>query len=269
MLTPLCLAMALAMTPGQAPALGPLALTNVRSTYGELGGPRPVTPLIPGDVLFVGFDIENIATDAEGRVKFSMFMEVTDAAGASKYKTDPANRDDFLPLGGNRLPARAFTAVGFDQPPGDYVLKVTVTDLATKSSKTVEQKFTVLPKAFGVVAVYASVDDRGSIPIATTGMVGQPIFVQLAVVGFARGADKRPNFEVEMVPLDEKGNPTVAKPNALAVQGGVDEKDPAVAVRFLVPLTRAGKYTIRLKATDKLTNQTATFNLPLTALPNN
>ena len=269
MLTPLLLATALALTPAQVPAAGPLTLTNVRSTYGELGGPRPLTPLLPGDIMFLGFDIENIATDAEGRVQYTMFMELLDGAGASKYKTDPANKNDFVPLGGNKIPGRAYTTVGLDQTPGDYLLKVTVTDLATKVSKTVEQKFSVAAKGFGIVAVYTSVDERGQIPMPTTGMVGQPLFIQLGVVGFARGADKKPNVEVEMVPLDEKGNPTIAKASLLPIQGGVDEKDAGVTIRYLLPLTRAGKYTIRLKATDKLTNKTSTFTLPVTALANN
>ena len=136
MLTPLLLAAALAFTPGQAPApaapvaAGALALTNVRTTFGELGGPRPLTPLQPGDEMFLGFDNEGITTDAEGRVQYAMFMELLDSAGVSKYKTDPANKNDFVPLGGNKIPGRAYTTVGLDQTPGNYVLKVTVTDLA-------------------------------------------------------------------------------------------------------------------------------------------
>ena len=277
MLTSLLLATAMALT--QAPATpapvapaaapGALALTNVRSTFGELGGPRPLAPLLPGDVMFLGFDIEGITTDAEGRVQYAMFMELLDGAGVSKYKTDPSNKNDFVPLGGNKIPGRAYTTVGLDQTPGNYLLKVTVTDLANKASKTVEQKFTVAAKDFGIVAVYTSVDERGQIPMPTTGMVGQPLFIQLGIVGFGRGADKRPNVEVEMVPLDEKGNPTVAKPSLLQIQGGVDEKDPGVTIRYLLPLTRAGKFTVRLKATDKITNKTSTFTLPVTALANN
>ena len=270
MLTPLLLATALALgqVPAPAPA-GALTLSNVRSTYGELGGPRPLTPLLPGDVMFLGFDIEGISTDAEGRVQYSMFMELLDSAGASKYKTDPSNKNDFVPLGGNKIPGRAYTTVGLDQTPGDYVLKVTVTDLANKATKAVEQKFSVAAKDFGIVAVYTSVDERGQIPMPTTGIVGQPLFIQLGVVGFGRGADRRPNIEVEMVPFDEKGTPTVAKASLLPISGGVDDKDAAIAIRYLLPLTRAGKFSVRLKATDKLTNKTHTFTLPITALANN
>ena len=68
MLTPLLLATALAL--GQVPAPAPtgaLTLSNVRSTYGELGGPRPLTPLLPGDVMFLGFDIDYELNSNVGR----------------------------------------------------------------------------------------------------------------------------------------------------------------------------------------------------------
>lgn len=276
MWNPLLLAAACLLSPNQAPPAAPVAgapggltLTNARTTYGELGSPRPLTPLIPGDSLFLSFDIEGITTDPEGRVQYSMYMELFDAAGASKFKTEPANKVDFVPLGGNKIPGRAYSLIGLDQKAGDYVLKATVVDLSNKSTKTVEQKFTVAPPEFAIVSVYTSVDDRGTIPLPTTGMVGQPLFIQLGIVGFGRGADKKPNLEVEMTPLDEKGNPTIPKPSVLAINAGVDEKDLGVTIRYLLPLTRPGKFTVRLKATDKVSNKTYTYNLPITALPNN
>lgn len=266
MWTPIVLVAALALAPAQAPA-GGLALSNVRSTYGELGGARPGSPLLPGDVLFVCFDIEGITIDPEGKVQYTMGMDILDKAGKTFYKTDPTTKADFVPLGGGKLPGRAYVSVGLDQPPGDYTMKVTVTDTANKATKTLEQKFSVLGKDFGVVAVYASIDERGQIPAPTTAIVGQSVFVQFGVVGFARGGDKKqPNVSIEMVPLDEKGNPTIQKPSVFNLDAGVDEKDAGITVRFLLPLTRPGKFTVRLKATDKVVNKTYTFNLPITAL---
>jgi hypothetical protein len=268
MMTSFLLAVSLSLTTAQTPAA--INLTNVRSTYGELGGPRPLAPFTPGDVMFIGFDIEGITNDEQGRVQYSMGMELFDAAGASKYKNEPTNKIDFVPLGGNKIPGRAYTTIGLDQAAGDYMLKVTVTDLATKATKTLEQKFTVAPKDFAIVAVYTTIDERGQIPVPTTGIVGQAMFVQLGIVGFTRAADKKaPNVEVEMMPLDEKGNPTIAKPSILPITSGVDEKDAGVTIRYLLPLTRTGKYSVRLKATDKLTGKVSTFVLPVTILPNN
>jgi hypothetical protein len=258
---------ALALAPAQAPA-GALKLSNIRNTYGELGGTRAETPLLPGDVLFVGFDIEGITVDPAGKVKYTMAMEVLDKAGKAIFKQDPAEKIDFVPLGGNRLPARAFITVGLDQPPGDYTLKVTVTDVANKANQTLERKFQVKPKDFGIVAVYTSVDDRGQIPAPTTGIVGQSVFVQFSLVGFGRDAQKKqPNVSIEMMPMDETGKATLPKPVVYTVDSGVDPKDAGFSVRFQLPMTRTGRFTVHLKATDKVSGKTATFDLPIAVVP--
>ena len=276
MVSSLLLMSALALAPAQA---GGLQLTNVRNTYGELGGTRPEGKLLPGDVLFVGFDIEGIAVGPEGNVDYTMAMEVLDKNNKPIFKQDPAQKKDFLPLGGNKLPARAFVTIGLDQQPGEYTLKLTVTDNGSragtgKASQTLTRKFEVAPPQFGIVSVYTSVNEQGSIPASTTGTVGQSVFVQFGVVGFDRASDpkdakkpKQPNVTIEMTPLDEKGQPTLPKPLSYTMEAGVDEKEGGFTMRFLLPLTRVGKYTIRLKATDNLSKKTASFDLPITVVP--
>ncbi len=265
MFASLAVVLALAVQPPAAP-VGGLSLTNVRSTHGNLGGTRPAGPLIPGDVLFLAFDIDGMTVDKAGKAAYVMAMDVLDGAGKVIHKQDPASRADFVPLGGGRLPGQAFITVGLDQPAGDYRMKVSVTDNATQAKQALEYKFTVAPKDFAVVAVYASVDERGQIPAPTTAVVGQSPFVQCGVVGFALGADKKPNVSLEMTPLDEKGVPLLGEPSTLKFNTNIDEKDPSVAARFLVPLTRAGKFSVRLKATDLVGKKTAVFTLPMTVL---
>ena len=263
---PLTLVTVMMLAPAQ-PA-GSLTLTNIRNTYGELGGTRPDAKLLPGDVLFVGFDIEGLSVGADGHVGYTMALEVADAKGKAIFKQDPVAKSDFVPLGGTKLPARAFITAGLDQPPGKYTLQVTVTDLKSKQSQTLKQPFEVLPKDFGIVAVYTSVDERGQIPAPTTGIVGQSLFVQFGVVGFSRNPDSRqPNVSVEMIPLNADGQPTLEKPSNFNLEGGVDEKDPGFTLRFLLPLTRTGKFTVRLKAIDKVSNKTVTFDLPIAVVP--
>jgi len=258
-LLPLIIALGFAEAPASA-----IELTNPRNTYGELGGTRVDAPLLPGDVLFVAFDIEGISINAEGNVVYTMGMELQDKAGKSIFKQEAVQKTDYVPLGGSKLPARAYITVGLDQMPGEYVLKVTVTDIATKDAKTLDRKFTVLPKDFGIVAVYTSVDERGQIASPTTGVVGQSLFVQFGIVGFARDATKKqPSVTIEMQPLDEAGKPTISKPGSYSADANVDEKDPGFSVRFLLPLTRPGKFTVRLKAVDKVANKTYTFDLPV------
>ena len=261
-MTPLLpLLAALALAPTQA---GELTLTEVRTTFGELGAKRSDTAFLPGDVMFIAFDVEGITIDKEGKVSYSMGMEAVDDKGKPFFRQEPIKKADFVPLGGGKLPARAFIRIGLDQPPGKCTLKVNVTDNISKKTKSLEREFEVKPKGFGIVAVYTSVDERGQIAAPTTGVAGQSVFLQFGVVGFDRGGkENQPNITVEMMPYDEAGKATMETPSSFTLESGVDAKDPGFSIRFLLPMTREGNYTVRLKAIDKIANKTATFELPI------
>src|SRR5262245_820 len=260
------------MTPGQGAGL---ALSNPRVTYGELGSPRPDNKLLPGDTFNLSFDIEGIKVNEAGRVKYSMAMEVVDKDGKSIFNQKPVERDDFLPLGGNRLPARAYVEIGLDQMPGTYTCKVTVSDLADKAkavSKTIEQQFEVLPKAFGIIRLYTAADLKGEIPSPLVGVAGQTVFVHFAVVAFARDdKTKQPSLTIEMVVYDKDRQPTLQKPTKKQipdqVDGKVDENVPGIPMRFLVPLNREGGFLIELKVTDNISKKSTKVYLPLRIFP--
>lgn len=254
----------LAFSPAQAPA-GKLEINNVRNTYGVLGPTRANSKLLPGDILFVSYDIDGITITDEGRVHYSMVMEVVDKNGKATLKQDPFEKIELVPLGGSKVAARAFVTLGVDHPAGEFTMKVTVTDKGAKEkpSQTLERKFEVLPPDFGLVAVYASLDERGQTAAPTSGVVGQAVFINYTAVGFKRDEKKLPNLRFEMIPLDEAAKPLMSKP--LFHDGNdLDEKLPNYTVRFLLPMTRPGKFTIRLSCTDKITNKTASVDLPVT-----
>src|SRR5262245_6957803 len=226
MLHSMALIAALSMIPGPAQSTG-LTLSNPRVTYGELGSPRPDAKLLPGDIFFLSFDIDGIKVSDTGRVKYGMAMEVTDSAGKSIFKQMPVERDDFLPLGGTKLPARAFVSVGVDQSPGTYTCKVTVTDMAEKDkavSKSLEQKFEVLARGFGIVQLYTAADLKGEIPAPLVGVAGQAIFVHFAVIEFARDpGTKQPNLTIEMVVYGQDKKPTLVKPTTKQIPDRSEE----------------------------------------------
>lgn len=274
MLTTVALFAALTMTPGQA---GGLTLSNPRITYGELGSTRPDNKLLPGDIFFLSFDIDGIKVTETGRVKYKMEMEVTDATGKSVFKQMPVERnDDSLPLGGTKLPARAFVFVGPDQPAGMYTCKVTVTDAADPAKpvgKSLEQKFEVLPKGFGIVQLYSAADPEGKIPAPMVGVAGQILFVHFAVGEFARdkAKDNQPDFTLEMIVYGQDSKPTLPKPTVRhfpdETDKKVNEKATGVPMMFQVPLNREGGYLIRLKATDNVSKKTSIVDLPLRVFP--
>src|SRR5206468_1326703 len=137
MFSSLAAAALLALTPAQA---GAMTLTNVRTTYGELGATRTDNRYLPGDLFFVAFDIEGIAVSPEGKVSYAMTVEVTNKAGQAILKSEkPVESDEYLPPGGARLPARAFVLLDRNQAPGTYTCAVSVTDRATKTTKSLQR----------------------------------------------------------------------------------------------------------------------------------
>ena len=74
----LTVAAAMALAPGQA---GGLTISNIRTTYGELGAPRAEARYLPGDLFFLAFEIEGLSLGRDGKVSYTMAMEVLDKAG--------------------------------------------------------------------------------------------------------------------------------------------------------------------------------------------
>jgi hypothetical protein len=261
----LLLTAALAISPAQA---GKIQLTNVRNTHGEIGGTRPDTKFLPNDCMFVAFDIEGLSVGTKGDAKYTMAMEVLDAAGKPVLKPDPGTRTDYVPFGGNRIPGRAFVMCGADMKPGEYTMKLTVTDESSKSAGTLNHKFEVLKPDFGVASVFATHDEQGNIPAPTSAVVGSLIFVRYGIVNFARDPiTKQPNVSVEIITLDDKGNPTLKEPITRAYQANIPEDRVGFPDSVPVPFTRVGNFKLRIKATDKVANKSYTFDLPLAALP--
>jgi len=264
MLNELALMSLLMLAPSQATEL---SLENVRSTVGHFGHPRMRAPLKPGDTLFLSFDITGLSNDGTGKVAYSMGMELATEKGVKLFEQKPVDSVDQLPLGGSVLPARAFVLIPLEQDPGNYVVRLTVVDKATKVSKTLEEKYTVKPREFGIVTLFSSYDPKGEIPAPLGGQAGQRIWVQFAVVEFTRSpTTKQPNLEVSMEAFTATGE-AVTKPTVVTYSMGIDEKDTGIPMLFMLPLNREGKFKVKLKVTDKLTNKVDAIELPITVHP--
>ena len=269
MMTTIALAI-LAGVPAQPPEL---KLTNVRTTIGELGPPRENNKLLPGDYLFFAFDIEGLTINADGNTRYVMSMEVTDAAGKVWLPKNPVEKSDFIPLRGNRIPARAYVIAGLDYPPGNYTCKLSVTDPKTKATGSLTMKYEVAKKDFGIVLVNTSYDPQGTISAPTTGQVGQTIFISFSVVAFERDMKtKQPNVEIVIDILDEK-NASLGQPlkhiqddkSALPVKA----TDDVFRLPYQLFLTRPGKFTVQITATDNVSKKKATFKVPVTVMAAN
>jgi hypothetical protein len=258
MLTTLAFLAALQMAPAQQ---GTLSLTNPRYTFGLLGPARADAKVLPGDTLTLQFDIENLSVDKEGKVNYSTGLEVADPSGKNIFTQPARDQEVFVTLGGTTLPGSAAIFIGADQAPGEYVLKVSIKDVANQKTGTLTQKFQVLPKAFGFIRISTTSDPDGKNPAGLLG-VGESLYVNAELIGFSRPAGTQPNLVVEMRVLDEKGQPTLPKPFTDTVDKDVPDKTALVPFQFLVSLNRAGKFTLELKATDQVGKKTVTQTIP-------
>jgi hypothetical protein len=270
MFTTLALA-ALTLSPAQG---GELKLTNVRLTIGELGPQRPNAQFLPGDLVFVGYDITGLPIEENGDATYKMAMEVFNESGKSIYKQDASERKDSFPLRGNSIPARAYVTIGLDFDPGNYTCKITVENPKSKASDTLTVKFEVLKRDFGIVAVYTSHDFEGRLSAPATGLVGQTTIIQFSVASFQRDPKtKQPNVHFEFQVLDDKGNAILGKPTQYIQDDKaltqINENLGAFGMRFPLFMSRPGKFTVRLTAEDKIANKKFVYALPVTVLAGN
>lgn len=260
------LALVTALTLGPAPA-GQLKLTNDRVTYWFLGAERESNKLLPGDAFYVVFYIEGLTVNDQGRAQYSMAMEVTDARGKVQFKKEPQDLEAINTLGGSKLPGYAATEIGVDQPPGKYILKVTVTDRATKQTQVLTKEFEVLPRDFGLARVQMIYPAQTPIPAPPYGVVGQAVMVVCGAVGFERDKRmKQPDVLFEMRVLDDSGKPVLASPDAGRVNSGVPENLNGIEQPFYVALNRAGKFIIELVAFDNLAKKKSVVKFPITVI---
>jgi hypothetical protein len=258
--------LAVAATLGAAP--GALTLENARLTHGVLGPLRSSDKVLPGDSLFVCFDIQGIKVDDSGKVQYSTAIEVTDAGGKSILKQDPRNLETAASLGGNRVPGFATVNVGLAQPPGKYTLKVTVADRAGGAKATLTREFEVLPKDFGIVQLTTSADAEGLLPVPAPG-AGQGLWLHFGIAGFARDkSTKQPKVNIGMRVLGPDGEPVLANPIAGSTDKEVPAKTIVLPIRLALLLNRPGKFTVEVKATDLVAGNASTLTFPLTVVEN-
>jgi hypothetical protein len=260
----LALAAALSLAPQQG---GQLKLTNDRATYGLLGSTRTESKLLPGDSYFVSFDIENLDVGEDGSIMYSMQMELLNSKGKQEYGQEPQDLTAKNDLGGNRMPGFARADIGTDTAPGEYTLKLTVTDRRSKQKAELTRKFEVLPKEFGLVRVQLAYFGQAPVPAPPLAVAGQALVFNCGAVNFQREKEKdQPNFAYELVVLDEQGGPVLKKPFSDELTMNAPKTLQLIPISVPLQLNRAGKFTLKLTATDRLAKKTASVSLPIQVL---
>jgi hypothetical protein len=260
MCTTLALLLALQTTPAQNSAL---TLDGDHFTYGYHGADRKEDGFLPGDVVFLGFNIRNMTFDPSGKAAFTIAMEILDGSGMSQFKQAPRNQQAVDYLGGGMLQSVADVQIPLTTKPGEFTIRLTITDRSNKASKTLERKVKVLPADFGIVHLHTSQDREGKAAVAPVGSLGEPLYINFAVVGFQRDDKKQPNIELTMRVLDEKGNPAGAQPQTGKADREVPESLQIIPLQFGLTLNRLGRFTVEMTASDKVSNKSSRISIPI------
>lgn len=256
------------LAPAQA---GNLELNNIRATYGLFGPNRPDFKILPGDVLQVAFDINGLTADNAGRLQFAAKMSVMKlATDAAKEETIYEENLGELPpvvnvLGGGKVPHAVAVTTGLKQAPGQYRLKVAITDMQSKKEGTFTRDFTVEKLDFGLVRLQLSYDRFGQLAAPAAGAVGQTLYLNAVAVGYKPDPKTlQAALQFELSVLDEAGKPALAKPLTGEVKN--IPVDTHIPFRFELPIHRTGRYKLVVTATDQIAKKTTSLTVPLLAV---
>ncbi len=243
---------------------GELKVENVRATHGFLGPTREGFTVLPGDFLYIAFDIAGLKPDKDNSLSFSSTMQIFDSAGKTVQPLKQLGQVAYVNLlAGTRTQHTVLIAVPVDFKAGKYDMKINIEDTNGKNKATLNRQFEVAAPALGVVQFQISQDIGNLIRLPAVAVVGQPVFVNAAVVGHKADGKTPTAIKAEMVMLDEQNKPLSAP---IGREFQVPPETPVWHVQFDLPVTRAGRFKIQLKATDVKEKKTATLTVPFLAV---
>jgi hypothetical protein len=223
---------------------------------------RPDKKFIPGDWAFLSYDIENLRMDRKtSKVVYGLRLRMTNSKGDLVFEDNKNNNVEvFNALASTVQPAIGFVEIGQDQPPGTYVMSLTVTDRLTKKSAEYTTKFQVLKKTFGFVKIQG----------ACLNMVGPDYRFRFGVTGFQRDSKKLPKVFVKLLIRDENNKPTLLNAVTMRIPGDMDlnpeDVHDELGFPLSFPLNRVGRFTLKLEARDLIGDKTVKLDYHITVL---
>jgi hypothetical protein len=246
----------------------PLQFQDARLTQGFLGPERASAEYYRQDEVCLRYVLTGVHTDADGQFDVTLENRLTDPGGALAWQNTAPAKGSLL-LGGGTVVGHMDLPLDHPYlPPGDWTMAVTATDHVAHQSTTITRKFTYKPLELAVVRPAFSTDEQFKVPVRQTAAVaGQPLFFRGKVVGYAKDEGSRGNAALDIAVhfLDAEGH-DVGKPYEMHVEQKITEPvNPLECCDFnmgFVP-NRAGKFTLRVEAHDRIGKKTATLDVPL------
>jgi len=241
-----------------------LQIANIKAAYGPLGPERQSQVYYPGDEVVFRYLLTGVRSNAKGEANVAIFVQIADASGKILQKTTTPTKG-VVALGGGFVPGTAQAALGDSMKPGTYRLAVTATDNLSGETASFDRDITLEKTTFISVTQRFFLDAEGKLPGSAGGLVGQPLYYRLGLIGFDR-SQGRIETRMELDVLDEERAHVLAKPT----KGAYKNADRAKAARIsqvsfsgLMVLNRAGNFTLRFTFTDAVSGQTSRFEVPI------
>jgi hypothetical protein len=249
----------LALAPECASAL---EVKNARPSYGPLGATRPDSKFLPGDVLFIHYDIEGLTPHAKtGKVGYFSELEFLDSKGKS-ISSKKSDTQSLLPDLGPKSVAGVMNAVmGEDQKPGKYTVKLKVTDVNSKKTTEFSYPFELLPKGFGAIRVLSP----------AFGVPGGEGMVQFVLVELPLDKKGNPNIDITMT-ITEDGSKTplskkvISFPKELPDDVNLQKQNFVPVVIPISNLNRSGRFMINVDMEEKNQKRNIKLQFPLTVV---
>lgn len=260
----LALAFVLGLT---APALAELKIQNIKARHGHFGPERASLDVYPGDEIDFTYSITGVQSDADGQVDCEIELKATDEAGKTLFNRKTPIKE-VLAFGGTSMPGFANLGLGLTTKPGKYSLALTVTDKLSQETASFERTVTCLKPDFTIVRPRFSYDAEGKAGAALTAVVAQKIFFSMTAAHFDRTA-KKIEMTWTMQLYDAKGKELMPKPLTVKVASDDEEavaKNETVTFSGSFTCGQPGAFKVKITATDKVNNKTATFEAPIKVL---
>lgn len=243
-------------------ALADVKLENIQARYGRSGPIRDSLKALPGDEVMFTFTIVGLQPDETGKLDGELAQKVTTSKG-EVVLDQKGPLKQVMAFGGPTVPSNASLTFGMNTPADDYTVTVTVTDNTQKKSASFERTVTCLKRGFGIIRHTLSYDPDGKSSASTTNQMGQQLFYKMTAVGFDRS--KKIDLLMTLQMFDDAGKPLMSKP--LAVPLGTDDPEKLqtdnVTFSGFFWLSRVGTFKAKFVVTDKVTDKTVTWEVPL------
>ncbi len=260
--TALCLGLCL-LTAGGVQAK--LEIHDGQACYGLSGPARdPAVYYPPSDALMYRYRLTGLAGKG-GQVDFVVALKLVDTQGQVVLQgTDPTKVRPALGAacywGFTQLPMT--TAL----PPGEYTVVVTATDNVSHERASFRRKVRLASGGPAIAQVRVTQDPQSTIPAGTTCTVGQGVYVKVLVVGLDASPGKV-ELDQDIAVIDSTSKEVIwSEQRQLAEEAPPHANPKATIMMAINGLTRAGDFTLRVRATDGNTHKTATYEVPLHVL---